>query len=116
MRGPHTGDGHRRLPILSAHGWHATGPGAIGIEPMEQSNSLEKPTPSSVEALVGLCRSGHLAGAEVRARDLLRDFPDDLALNDILAGILAEQGRLQEAIAAYGKAVETRAMGRVKIV
>jgi tetratricopeptide (TPR) repeat protein len=69
---------------------------------------LERPAQSSVDALVKLYRSGHLAGAEVQARDLLRDFPDDLALNDILAGILAGQGRFEEAIAAYRKAIEIK--------
>ena len=75
---------------------------------MDPSKSLAKPVQSSVDALVKLCRSGQLAGAEVQARDLLRDFPDDLALNDILAGILAGQGRFEEAIAAYGKAIEIK--------
>jgi len=75
---------------------------------MDQPNSSAKPTPSSVEALMGLCRSGDLAGAEARARELLRDFPDDFALNDILAGILAGQGRFQEAIPAYGKVIEIK--------
>jgi tetratricopeptide (TPR) repeat protein len=75
---------------------------------MDHSKSLEKPSPSSVDALVSLCRSDHLAGAEAGALDLLREFPDDLALNDILAGILAGQGRFQEAIPAYRKAIEIR--------
>ena len=37
---------------------------------MDHSKSLEKPSPSSVDALVSLCQSGQLAGAEAGALDL----------------------------------------------
>ena len=69
---------------------------------------MAKPEQSSIDGLLSLCRSGRLPDAEVRAKKLLGDFPDDLALNDILAGILVGQGRFQEAIPAYGKAIEIK--------
>jgi tetratricopeptide (TPR) repeat protein len=75
---------------------------------MDQLKPSAKPAQGSVDALVNLCRSGDLAAAEVRARDLLRDFPEDLGLNDILARILVGQGRLHEAIPVYGKAIEIK--------
>jgi tetratricopeptide (TPR) repeat protein len=75
---------------------------------MDNSTSQEKLAQGSIDALVTLCQSGQLAGAEVQARDLLRDFPDNLTLNEILAGILAGQGRFQEALQAYRKAIEIK--------
>jgi tetratricopeptide (TPR) repeat protein len=72
---------------------------------MEHSRSSKNPSQGSVDALVTLCRSGRLADAEVQVRELLQDFPNDFALNEILAGILADQGSFPEAIEAYSKVV-----------
>lgn len=69
---------------------------------------MAKPEQSSIDSLLSLCRSGRLADAEVQARRLLGHFPDDLALNEIMADILAGQDKYQEAIPAYHKTIEIK--------
>lgn len=66
------------------------------------------PAPEKINALINLCNSGNLVTAELTCRELLGDFPQALAVLNILGGVLTDQGKLQEAVQICNRMIELK--------
>ena len=68
-----------------------------------QIQQSRQPHPSEVQALQQLFQSGLLAQAEVRAQTMLANYPNALALYNILGLCQQAQGKYRQAIASFRK-------------
>lgn len=65
-----------------------------------------QPSPSDMQQLIGLFRSGRLQDAEVQARQMIERYPDALVLFDVLGAALAGQGKLEDAADSCRQALQ----------
>ena len=77
---------------------------------LPQSPSMEEKTSSppqdEIDALVNLYHSGQMIKAEQASRELLKPYPQALVAINVLGAALRGQGKLQEAVQAYDKAIQ----------
>ena len=67
-----------------------------------------EPGAKELRRLVALYSAGQLRAAEIRARDLIREFPGTPVLYNILGAALTGQGRPDDAIAIYRKVLKIK--------
>jgi hypothetical protein len=79
---------------------------------MPQSPSMEEKTSSppqdDITTLVNLYKSGQMAKAEQACKELLNTYPQTLVAINVLGATLRGQGKLQEAVQAYDKAIQLK--------
>ena len=68
-----------------------------------QTRLPRQPHPSEIQALQQLFQSGLLAQAEARAQTMLVNYPNALALYNILGLCQQSQGKFREAVASFRK-------------
>ena len=66
---------------------------------------MSSPPQDEIDALVNLYHSGQMIKAEQASRELLKPYPQALVAINVLGATLQGQGRLQEAVHAFNKAV-----------
>ena len=78
--------------------------------PQNQSAQAETTQPSQdqIAALVNLYQSGQMIKAEQACRELLQTYPQSLIAINVLGLALQGQGKLQEAVQAYDKAIHLK--------
>jgi len=64
------------------------------------------PSQDQLDALTNLYHSGQMVETEQACRELLLTHPQSLIVINILGAALQGQGKLQEAVASYGKAIQ----------
>ena len=76
--------------------------------PRDQSAQEQTTQPSQVQidALVNLYQTGQMAKAELACGKLLKSYPQSLAVINILGATLQGQGKLQEAVASFDRAIQ----------
>jgi len=76
--------------------------------PQNQSAQAETTQPSQdqIAALVNLYQSGQMTKTEQACRELLKPYPQALVAINVLGAALHGQGKLQEAVQAYDKAIQ----------
>ncbi len=67
-----------------------------------------QPSPVQINALVNLYQTGQMAKVELACGKLLKSHPQSLAAINILGAALRGQGKLQEAVASFDKAIQLR--------
>ncbi len=75
--------------------------------PHNQSMQLQAENPSQyqIDTLVNLYRTGQLAKTEQACRELLQAYPQAFFIINVLGVALQEQGKFQEAVQAFNKAI-----------
>ena len=78
--------------------------------PHNQSTQVEitNPPQDQINALINLYHSGQMVETEQLCRDLLKIYPQSLDTINVLGAALQGQGKLQEAVASYNKAIQIR--------
>ena len=78
--------------------------------PRDQSAQEQTTQPSQVQidALVNLYQTGQMAKAELACGKLLKSYPQSLAVLNILGVALRGQGKLQEAVNIFNKAIQLK--------
>ena len=78
--------------------------------PRNQSTQVEitNPPQDQINALINLYHSGQMVETEQLCRDLLKIYPQSLDTINVLGAALQGQGKLQEAVASYNKAIQIR--------
>jgi len=76
----------------------------------DQSVQVETANPSQdqINALVNLYHSGQMTNTEQGCRELLETYPQSLVIINILGAALQGQGKLQEAVESYEKAIHLK--------
>ena len=76
--------------------------------PQNQSVETETSSPSQdqINSLVNLYQSGQMTKTEQACRELLKPYPQALVAINVLGAALRGQGKLQEAVQAYDKAIQ----------
>ena len=69
---------------------------------------MSSPPQDEIDALVNLYHSGQMIKAEQTCRELLNTYPQTLIAINILGAALQGQGKLQEAVQAYDKAIQLK--------
>ena len=69
---------------------------------------MSSPPQDEIDALVNLYHSGQMAEAEQACRELLKPYPQALVAINVLGAALRGQGKLQEAVQAYDKAIQLK--------
>ena len=67
---------------------------------------MSSPPQDEIDALVNLYHSGQMIKAEQASRELLNTYPQTLVAINVLGATLQGQGKLQEAVQAYNKAIQ----------
>ena len=67
---------------------------------------MSSPPQDEIDALVNLYHSGQMIKAEQASRELLKPYPQALVVINVLGAALRGQGKLQEAVQAYDKAIQ----------
>ena len=67
---------------------------------------MSSPPQDEIDALVNLYHSGQMIKAEQASRELLKPYPQALVAINVLGAALRGQGKLQEAVQAYDKAIQ----------
>ena len=78
--------------------------------PRNQSTQAETANPpqDQINTLINLYHSGQTAETEKACRELLKAYPQSLVTTNILGAALQGQGKLQEAVASFDKAIQIR--------
>ena len=78
--------------------------------PRNQSTQAETANPpqDQINTLINLYHSGQTAETEKACIKLLKAYPQSLVTINILGAALQGQGKLQEAVASYDKAIQIR--------
>ncbi|NQV69011.1 MAG: tetratricopeptide repeat protein, partial [Pseudohongiella sp.] len=78
--------------------------------PHGQAIQVETAIPSQdqLNALVNLYNSGQIVETEQACRELLRAYPQSLVVINVLGAALQGQGKLQEAVTSYEKAIQLK--------
>ena len=78
--------------------------------PRNQSAQVETANPPQdlINTLTNLYHSGPLAETEKACRELLKAYPQSPVTTNILGAALQGQGKLQEAVASFDKAIQIR--------
>ena len=78
--------------------------------PQNQSVETETSSPSQdqINSLVNLYQSGQMTKTEQACRELLQAYPQSLFVMNVLAAALRGQGKLQEAVQIYNKAIQLK--------
>lgn len=78
--------------------------------PKDQFVKVDTANPSQdqINALVNLYHSGQMAEAEQACRELLQTYQQSLVVINILGAVLLGQGKLQDAIESYDKAIQIK--------
>jgi len=63
-------------------------------------------TEDAIKTLIELYQSGNLDEAETKANELLKDFPDDLTILNVLGVVQDGKGQSEKAIQTYTKALQ----------
>ena len=66
------------------------------------------PSQDQINALVNLYHSGQMIKTEKACRELLQTYPQSLIVINISGAALQKQGKLQEAVQAYSKAIQLK--------
>jgi tetratricopeptide (TPR) repeat protein len=66
------------------------------------------PSKSEIDALIELCRLGHMARAEQSCEELLQTYPQSVLVTNVLGVALQRQGKLSEAVRALDRAIELK--------
>ena len=69
---------------------------------------IENPSQDQLNNLVNLYQSGQLLHAEQVGRELLQTYPQSLVVINVLGAALQGQGKLQEAVTSYEKAIQLK--------
>ena len=79
---------------------------------LPQNKPVKTETSSSSQdqanALVKLYQSGQMTKTEQACRELLQTYPQSLFVLNILGAALSGQGKLQEAVQTYDKAIQLK--------
>ena len=67
---------------------------------------MSSPPQDEIDALVNLYHSGQMIKAEQASKELLKPYPQALVAINVLGAALRGQGKLQEAVQAYDKAIQ----------
>jgi len=78
--------------------------------PHNQSMQAQTATPSQdqINALINLYHTGQIAKTEQACRELLHAFPQSFFITNVLGVALQEQGKFQEAVTTFNKAIELK--------
>ena len=78
--------------------------------PHDQSMQAQTANPShdQINALVNLYHTGQLAKTEQACRELLQTYPQAFFIINVLGVALQEQGKFQEAVQTFNKAIEIK--------
>ena len=78
--------------------------------PRDRSTQAQttQPSPVQIDALVNLYQTGQMAKVELACGKLLKSHPQSLAVINILGAALRGQGKLQEAVNSYNKAIQLK--------
>ena len=76
--------------------------------PQNQSVETETSSPSQgqIDSLVNLYQSGQMTETEQACRELLQAYPQSVFIMNVLGATLSVQGKLQEAVQTYNKALQ----------
>ena len=66
------------------------------------------PSQDQINALIDLYHSGQMTKVEQVCRELLYTYPQSLIVLNVLGAVLAGQGRLQEAVQVFDKAIQLK--------
>ena len=66
------------------------------------------PSQDQINALIDLYHSGQMTKVEQVCRELLHTYPQSLTVLNVLGAVLAGQGRLQEAVQVFDKAIQLK--------
>lgn len=100
--------------ILQKHPKHTAAKKALRkLQKKFQHNQVIKeqianPSQDDINALIKQYNSGMMAKAEQNCEQLLQTYPQSFILFRILGVVLKEQGKLQEAIKAFNKAIQLK--------
>jgi tetratricopeptide (TPR) repeat protein/SAM-dependent methyltransferase len=67
------------------------------------------PSQDQINALVKLYNSGQMVETEQACRELLQAYPQSFAANNVLGAALLGQGKLQDAVKSYERAIQIKA-------
>ena len=76
--------------------------------PQNQSLGRDASSPSQdqINSLVNLYQSGQMTKTEQACRELLKTYPQALIVTNVLGVALCSQGKLQEAVQVYDRAIQ----------
>ena len=79
-------------------------------QPQNQSSEEEASNPpqDQITVLVTLYQSGQMIEVEQACRELLRIYPQSLVVMNVLGSALQGQGKLQEAVASFDRAIQLK--------
>ena len=66
------------------------------------------PPQDQINAMVALYQSGEMTKTEQACRELLQIYPQTLIVMNVLGGALSGQGKLQEAVQVFDKAIQLK--------
>ena len=69
---------------------------------------VEDPSQDQIESLIKLYYSGQVAKAELTCFTLLKNYPQSLSVLNIFAALLAQQGKLVEAVKTFNKIIQIK--------
>ena len=69
---------------------------------------MSSPPQDEIDALVNLYHSGQMVKAEQSCKELLNTYPQTLIAINVLGAALRGQGKLQDAVHAYDKAIQLK--------
>ena len=69
---------------------------------------ISSPSQDQINSLVNLYQSGQMTKVELACGQLLKSYPQSLAVINILGAALSGQGKLQEAVQVYNRAIRLK--------